>query len=198
MTRHRTFRELLGSADCDALALAFRYPSPGQDDRLRDATGSVLTGTARRAFARFVTTVTTMPRADWEELYTRTLDLSPLVAPYVGFAVWGETYHRGAFLADLVRAQADAGITHDGELPDHLDPVLRYLAAVDEPLPAVVGALPVASDRLHQTLKSIERGNPYVDLLHALRLAAAPLADIAPPPHVTSAQTLASLPVLGG
>ena len=47
---------------------------------------------------------------EWEELHTRTLDLNPPAAPYVGYQIWGDSYQRGAFLAKMNRALVEAGV----------------------------------------------------------------------------------------
>jgi nitrate reductase delta subunit len=44
--------------------------------------------------------------------------------PYVGFAVYGESYQRGEFLAALTRAFREEGVDPGSELPDHLANVL--------------------------------------------------------------------------
>ena len=51
-----------------------------------------------------------LPLGAWEELHTRTLDLNPPAAPYVGYQTWGESYQRGAFLAKMNRALAETGM----------------------------------------------------------------------------------------
>ena len=94
---------------------------------------SLREGSVKTNLRRFLDEVAPLGLGEWEELHTRTLDLSPQFVPYVGHSVWGESYKRGAFMAELNREMAAAGMDLYGELPDHLEPVLRYLDLVEEP-----------------------------------------------------------------
>ena len=106
---------------------------------------------------------------EWEELYTRTLDLNPPSAPYVGFQTWGESYQRGAFLSKMNRELLENGIDLQGELPDHLIPVLRYLGQVSEPLPELIEVLGPAVQRMTAGLRKADPDNPYLDLFEAVQ-----------------------------
>jgi len=153
----------------DALATADRYPQPGHLETLQAAGAQIPAGPARRSYQRFTSLLSQLTLSEWEELHTRTLDLSPLFAPYVGYITWGENYHRGAFLAAMNRAEQNAGIDPDGELADHLDPVLRYLGRVEEPLPELTEVVGPAVAKMYKALKKAEPTNPYVHLLVATR-----------------------------
>jgi nitrate reductase delta subunit len=74
-------------------------------------------------------------------------------------------------MARLSRAQAAAGIDRAGELPDHLAPILRYLASTTEPMPEVIEVLGPAVERMLVALRRAEPANPYVDLLSAVQAA---------------------------
>ena len=149
------------------LAQAFRYPAPPQLERLQSGLADLPSGKAKKSLTDFVDQIRQLSLGEWEELYTHTLDLSPLVTPYIGFQIWGEGYQRGNFLARLNRAMSDARIDLDGELPDHLVPVLRYLAVTDEPLPDLLEVLQPAIEAMHKALKKSGPGNPYLQLLEA-------------------------------
>jgi len=153
----------------EALARGYCYPNPGHLAELEAAGEVIPAGTARRSFRRFTGLLAELSLSEWEELHTRTLDLSPLFAPYVGYVTWGESYQRGAFLASMNRAEAEAEIDPDGELPDHLDPVLRYLGRVADPLPELLEVLAPSVDKMLVALRKAEPGNPYVHLLAATR-----------------------------
>jgi len=149
------------------LAEAFRYPKPGAKETLLSGRQALPEGSARRAFGDFVSQIETLTLSQWEELYTRTFDLNPTTAPYVGFQVWGESYLRGSFLAEMNHAIQELGIEADGELPDHVIPIFRYLAQVEEPLPALLEVLGNALQSMQRALKSSEPDNPFVRLFDA-------------------------------
>lgn len=151
----------------EVVALGYRYPD---DERLGMLSGAVerhLTGPAQRRMRRFVAAVGGLSLVEWEELHTRTLDLSPLFAPYVGHLIWGENYRRGEFMADLKRDMEQHGVDLGGELPDHIEPVLRYLAVTTDPLSDLVEVIGTAAGEMRQALRSAEPANPYRHLIAA-------------------------------
>lgn len=152
------------------VADAFCYPWPGQVEWLETGLAAMPDGGARHAVGRFLQAMRGMHLSEREELYTRTLDLNPPAAPYVGFQTWGESYQRGNFMSRMNRALIDAGIATEGELPDHLIPVLRYLGQVAEPLPELVEVLFPALERMQAGLRKVDATNPYLDLLEAAQL----------------------------
>jgi nitrate reductase delta subunit len=149
------------------LAESFRYPAPGRLEELERGLES-FSGDARKGFAAFLKGIQKLSLSEWEELYTPTWDLNPVAAPYVGYQTWGENYQRGNFMANLNRELLAAGIDCDGELPDHLIPVLRYLAAAPAPLPELLEIWPAAIERIAAALKKADSGNPYVRLLESI------------------------------
>jgi nitrate reductase delta subunit len=151
------------------LADAFGYPAPGRLDALKRGLTAMPKGAGKDAYAAFLNGIGRLPLGAWEELHTRTLDLNPPAAPYVGYQTWGESYQRGAFMAKMNRALAEAGVEADGELPDHLAPSLRYLAATVDPLPEMIEVLGPALQRMVATLSKAEPDNPYVSLLQAVQ-----------------------------
>jgi nitrate reductase molybdenum cofactor assembly chaperone NarJ/NarW len=153
------------------LAEAFAYPAPGRLAALRTSSASLPNGAAKDAYSAFLRGIEPLTLGAWEELHTRTLDLDPPAAPYVGYQMWGETYQRGAFLAKMSRALAETGVETDGELPDHLAPCLRYLAAAADPLPDLVDAFGPAVDRILKALREAQPDNPYIRLLQAVQAA---------------------------
>ena len=77
--------------DAAVIAEMFRYPSPGRAGELAAMIDRVSDPAITEALAAFVGTVTELELGEWEELHTRTLDLSPAVVPYVGHVVWVRT-----------------------------------------------------------------------------------------------------------
>ena len=106
---------------------------------------------------------------EWEELHTRTLDLNPEFAPYLGYQMWGDSYKRGSLMSQLNKAMRSAEIDLGGELPDHLMPVLRYLDQTNEPIPELVDILEQALEKMVRKLKQQDAGNPYLHLLRAVQ-----------------------------
>jgi nitrate reductase assembly molybdenum cofactor insertion protein NarJ len=159
------------------VATGLRYPHPGHLEMLEQAVADMAAGKARSEMDRFVAAVRKMSLAEWEELHTVTLDLSPHVAPYVGHVVWGGDYRRGAFMAELVREQMEHEVDLAGELPDHLDPILRYLDATDEPLRELVDELPGAVSQMMKDLRKADKHSPYRHLLEAVLAVAEEAAE---------------------
>lgn len=149
-----------------SVALGYRYPNPTSHEQLERAVAG-LEGKVGRNMQRFVEQVGQLSLGEWEELHTRTLDLSPLFIPYVGYVLWGENYRRGEFMADLKRDMERIRVDLGGELPDHLDPVLRYLDVAADPLPDLITDLPKAIEMMRTALKKAEAANPYRHLLAA-------------------------------
>jgi nitrate reductase molybdenum cofactor assembly chaperone NarJ/NarW len=153
----------------EVVAEAFCYPAPGRLEQLEQALARMPAGPAKTALAAFVEKVSGLALGAWEELHTRTLDLNPPAAPYLGFQTWGESYRRGTFLSDLNRTLIDAHVDAAGELPDHLIPVLRYLGGAAEPLPELVGVFEPAVERMLAVLRKVDPPNPYIALLEAVQ-----------------------------
>jgi nitrate reductase delta subunit len=155
----------------DLLAEAFRYPFPGLAEALNTGLELIPLGSVKTQARNFLKSVRRLSLGEWEELYTRTLDLNPLVSPYIGFQIYGESYQRGEFMSRLSHEMHQHAVDLGGELPDHLSPVLRYLGATPEPLPDLVEALLPAIRRMQSVLRKAEPGNPYVHLLDAVEQA---------------------------
>lgn len=150
------------------LAEALQYPSPGRLELLERSARLFPSGAARPAFQRFLEAIQRLSLAEWEELHTRTLDLNPPAAPYVGFQLYGESYQRGNFMAQASQALQKAGVKTGGELPDHLAPLLRYLDAASTPEAAIAANFTVAVQRMLAILKKAEPTNPYLYLFEAV------------------------------
>jgi nitrate reductase molybdenum cofactor assembly chaperone NarJ/NarW len=154
------------------LAESFRYPAPGRLETLEKGLAQLPAGSAaHKSLAAFVGCLQGLSLHEWEELYTRTWDINPVAAPYVGYQAWGESYQRGNFLALMSRTLREAGVESDGELPDHLVPVLRYLGAGGAPLVELHAILPAALERMSATLRKADPKNPYHPLLEAVSQA---------------------------
>ena len=151
----------------EVVALGFKYPTPTAAADLSRAIEADTHSDVQRHMRRFVAEVGSLPLGEWEEIHTSTLDLDPKFVPYVGHVAWGENYRRGAFMADMVAAMAEADVDLQGELPDHIEPILRYLAATDEPFADLVEVLPGVIAEMNSVLKTALPDSPYRHLLAA-------------------------------
>ncbi len=149
------------------VASGYLYPSPDSLSTLEGVVESLPRSLAQKALADFIDEVGRLELGEWEELHTRTLDLSPAFVPYVGHVTWGENYRRGEFMADLKGDMRRNGIELNGELPDHIEPILRYVAAAPEPLSDLLDVLVGAVTQMQSTLASADKKNPYRHLLAA-------------------------------
>lgn len=155
------------------LAEMLLYPAPGRLQTLAEGLRDVPSGPVRKNLEGFLKAVSALTIGEWEELHTRTLDLNPLAAPYLGYQMWGDSYQRGAFMAKMNRALWEARVDPGGELPDHLIPVLRYLAAVPAPAADLLDILEPSLVRLRDNLRKADPHNPYNLLLEAISTACA-------------------------
>lgn len=160
------------------LAEVFRYPTRPWEEGLGQRMSEMSPGLIQEGLSAFGDEIRKLSLGEWEELYTRTWDLDPIVVPYVGYQVWGDDYRRGSFMARLRAAYRQAGVKADGELPDHLALVLSYLDREPEPVAELVEAFPVAVERMKAALQKKEPGNPYRLVLDALPNLAIPGHDL--------------------
>jgi nitrate reductase molybdenum cofactor assembly chaperone NarJ/NarW len=157
---------------CAAIAELLSYPRGDVAAAARLAAEHAAGTPAAEAIARFGAAAAALHPTALEELYTRTFDLAPACAPYLGVQLLGDDDPaRGPFLARLVEVYAADGHHVREELPDHVAEVLAFLA-VAPPGPGrddlVVDALLPALDRMLARLD----GNPYRELLDAARTLA--------------------------
>lgn len=162
----------------EVVAQGYRYPTETAAEALGAAIEAGAHGAVEKHMGKFLKEVNKLSLGQWEELHTSTLDLSPQFIPYVGHVVWGENYRRGEFMADLKGAMRGVGVDLGGELPDHIEPILRYLAASSEPLTDLTEALPGAVATMRETLATASRKNPYRHLLAATEVLTADLAPV--------------------
>ncbi len=127
------------------------------------------------ALEKFVRRLDQLSLDKMRELYTTTFDMQPVCYPYLGYQLFGESYKRGAFMAQLNEAYHNVDYSAVQELPDHLAVVLRFIGLdatnrQDEFCQALIndGIMPA----LEKMLKVFgeESENPYFGLLSALHL----------------------------
>lgn len=118
----------------------------------------------------FVAFVEQEPPARIEERYTSTFDLNPVVSPYVGYHLFGESYQRGALMARLKEIYAQHGFSAGTELPDHLSILLCFLARCenDELAAELIDrCLKPALERMEKIFDQTE--NVYGGVIRSLR-----------------------------
>ena len=136
---------------------------------------------AAQAIEEFLGLTASLSSTGLEEAYAATFDLNTVCCLYIGYQLFGESYKRGAFMAQLNADYRDIGFEPGNELPDHLPVVLRYLAVVDDPerrswvledgvLPAL-GKMSKAFDGTN---------NPYGTLVRSAQLALQPAGYVPP------------------
>lgn len=155
---------------CEALALAFEYPSCAALAALRSAASSLPAAVTdpSAALQRFLSHLDRLAPSGREELFTRTFDLNPACALEIGWHLYGENYERGAFLVWLREQHRALGVTESGELPDHLSYVLRAIGRLEgEPAAALAAATHTAIDRILHKLT--DESNPYHEALRAVQ-----------------------------
>jgi nitrate reductase delta subunit len=149
----------------ELLACLMEYPTPSLPDQTRECAVALKAQRERAArhMAHFRIFVEQTGLCALEELYTATFDLTPVCYPYIGYQLFGDTYKRGEFLALLNARYRDIGIVIQGELPDHLGMVLRYLAQIPDADLVNEGVIPTL-ERMIEQLKD----NPYRELVQAI------------------------------
>jgi len=153
---------------CKLFGEALRYPTPGLNDRVDAGAPAVKDQEARRALSQFAAATKILSIGEWEELYTRTFDLNPAVAPYLGYQIWGDGYPRGTLMSNLNRAYHAQGMDDLSELPDHISLVLRYLGTSAEVPPDLAEVFVPAAQKMVAVLSKADGDNPYLSLLKAI------------------------------
>jgi nitrate reductase delta subunit len=118
-----------------------------------------------------------------EETYTRAFDMNPACCLDLGWHLFGETYKRGSFMANLRESLRKHGIPEGSNLPDHLPTVLRLLPAL-EPSDARDLTRDCILPALEKLRPKLEGAEPYTHLLESLELM---LRTLAPAPEAPEA-----------
>lgn len=184
-----------------AFADVLDYPRAPVADSVRacEALAAARSPEAASLLAGFRALAEGQPLGELQEAYTLAFDLDsmsdlePTCYPYVGHHLFDENPKRSAFLVGLNERYHAHGFTAEGELPDHLVVLLRFLAVCDDEA--------LAAELLHDAVvPGLERmagkaGEPggaasgrvrYLGLLRALLLA---LTDGEARPDSTDATT---------
>ena len=161
----------------DSFAALLEYPASDFGDEAGRCLDLMRTinPEAAESLQRFANFIEENSLQRMQELFTTTFDMQPVCYPYVGFHLYGESYKRGAFMAQLNEAYHGIGYSAEQELPDNLAVILRFIGfdsenRYSEFSQALLsdGVLP----SLEKMLKVFGEGseNPYFGLLTALNL----------------------------
>lgn len=82
-------------------------------------------------FEKFVSYVESQSFDEVEETYVKTFDVQAVCPMYVGWALFGEDYKRGQFMAQIKSLQNQHDIDAGAELPDHLPNIIPLLTKLD-------------------------------------------------------------------
>lgn len=157
----------------NALASLLEYPTASFPSVLEAcrARASRLEPEAAGGLERFASSVQGLSKAQLQELYTETFDLSPGCTMDIGWHLFGERHARGVFLSELRPLLEKAGIAERAELPDYLPRLLVLLHRTD---PSESPDVREAIRRGVATLTAAlgERKNPYEHLVTSAFAAA--------------------------
>jgi len=97
-----------------------------------------------------------------EELYVRTFDVQAVCCLDVGYAMFGEDYKRGQFMAELKGMYRDHQLETNSELPDFLPNILKLLTHLEygDACELVSSMIVPAIDKMIESFKENE-GNVY-------------------------------------
>ena len=119
------------------------------------------------------------PLRELEETYTSVFDMNPSASLEIGWHLFGETYKRGVFLANLRESHRTHGIQEGTNLPDHLATLLRLLGTLPH-----ADAVDLTRDCLLPAIAKLrpklETAAPYNYLMEALEMMLLSLAPVAP------------------
>jgi nitrate reductase delta subunit len=156
----------------DACVCSELLALPGARPASAEAQAWKASGRAQAAalVERFCSFAGEAPPALLEELYTSTFDMQPVCYPYVGYHLFGESYKRGMFMAQLNAVYRERGFSTGTELPDHVAVILRFLAlgmAGDFGQALLCEGLVPALVKMEQAFGE-SSANPYADVIRAL------------------------------
>lgn len=174
----------LVSQQCDLFAALLEYPTPELPHQAGACAALLAEGYPEAAdlVLQFQGSVSGLTTTRMEEIYTRTFDLQPVCYPYVGYHLFGESYKRGAFMAQLNENYRSYGYSAGNELPDHVAVILRF-CALGEAARNTGFTQALICEGLAPTLKKMagalnaQPDNPYSSVVMALSLVFTDVAE---------------------
>jgi nitrate reductase molybdenum cofactor assembly chaperone NarJ/NarW len=156
-----------------AVGAALAYPHQGLRDAMRHAvkTLGAPDAEASQSILQFLSATAGLTDAALAETYTRTFDLAPHCAPYVGVHLFGEQdARRSQLMVGLAEEYAEAGVEAGGELPDHVALVLQALEKMPPARARELAELCVKPALASMARQLAVGDNPYVHLVTAASL----------------------------
>lgn len=155
----------------EILGRLLTYPTPESSEMARSCAPSAEAhcSGASAALSRFSRMLDTLGQDGREELYVATFDVNAICCLEIGFAMFGEDYKRGQFMAEMKNLYAKHGVSCGTELPDFLPNVLKLVTKLPFGDAAEITntvTLP-ALDKMISGFSDPE--NPYRDLLALTR-----------------------------
>lgn len=157
---------------CRQFAALLRYPDDEVIDHATVCAAQLArySPAARESLEPFRQFLANHDPAHIEEAFTGTFDLQAACHPYIGYQLCGESQQRTFFMLKLQEVYRCHGFAPDGDLPDHLSEVLRFIgsiAAQDCRRELIRdGVLPA----LENMIRGVATGSaPYLALLKALQ-----------------------------
>lgn len=174
----------LTSSLFDSFAALLEYPSAETAEQAWDCLEQLKPTylEAAEALEKFVRRLDQLSLEKMRELYTVTFDMQPVCYPYVGYQLFGESYKRGAFMAQLNEAYHAIDYSAGQELPDHLAVILRFLGldstnrAGEFSQALLTSGLTPALEKMLKVFNK-DSENPYAELLSALQLFLVPTPE---------------------
>lgn len=152
------------------LSRALQYPQIVTAEACADAALLVqrLYPAVGDVFAQFVREFRELPIEAREELYVGTFDVNPVCCLDVGYAVFGEDYKRGQFMAELIVRYRECGVDPGSDLPDFLPNILRLMTRLD-----YAEAQALVSDIVIKGIEKMVTGfsgpHPYKNLIEVVQ-----------------------------
>jgi nitrate reductase delta subunit len=87
---------------------------------------------AAEQIAIFLNIIEKIPLSRLEEMYTGTFDVNPACHIFAGHILFGESFKRNTFMAELAVEYEKRGFDTKKELVDHIPLLLRFLSEIDQ------------------------------------------------------------------
>ena len=175
---------LSGAHELAALGQALRYPREGFRESLQELRSRLHNRScaAAGAIRAFLDATADRGESALAETYTRTFDLAPQCAPYLGTHLFGQQdARRNQLMVGLAEEYASCGFQPEGELPDHVAVVMQALQHLPEQARRELASLCLEPALASMSKQLESTGNPFGHLIRAasLLLCAEPSASTA-------------------